>query len=93
MTDWADLPALTTVNLIGVPRPGATVLLEGEVEEVFGTRAPPDYGIEPSPLFAFQRYGAGISSMLAVSRTRHLGTRRSSHRSTERDSSRAKSIR
>ena len=66
VTDWADLPALTTVNLIGVPRPGATVLLEGEVEEVFGTRAPSDYGIEPSPLFAFQRYGAGISSMLAV---------------------------
>jgi len=66
VTEWEELPPLTTVNLIGAPRPGATVLLEGEVEEVFGTRAPPDYGTEAIPLFAFQRYGAGISAILAV---------------------------
>ena len=66
VTPWEDLPALTTVNLIGEPRPGATVLLEGTVEEVFGNRAGVNYGLEPSPVFAFQRYGAGISAMLAV---------------------------
>ena len=66
LTQWGDLPALTTVNLVGDPRPGATVLLEGNVEQIFGTRANPGYGDEPRPVFAFQRYGAGISAMLAV---------------------------
>ena len=66
VTQWEDLPALTTVNLVGDARPGATVLLEGEVEEVFGVRADPSYGNEPPPAFVFQRYGAGISAILAV---------------------------
>ena len=66
VTQWEDLPALTTVNLVGEARPGATVLLEGEVEEVFGVRADPSYGDEPPPVFVFQRYGAGVSAILAV---------------------------
>ena len=66
VTQWEDLPALTTVNLVGEARPGATVLLEGEVEEVFGVRADPSYGDDPPPVFVFQRYGAGVSAILAV---------------------------
>ncbi len=66
LTRWEDLPPLTTVNLVGDARPGATVLLEGEIEEVFGTRADPSFGDETSAVFAFQRYGAGISAVLAV---------------------------
>ena len=66
VTRWEALPPLTTVNLVGEERAGATVLLEGAVEEVFGSRAAPGYGDEPSPVFAFQRYGAGISAVLAV---------------------------
>lgn len=66
VTPWDELPALTTVNLLGQARPGATVLLEGDVQEVFGTRADPSYQSTPQPIFAFQRYGAGISAVLAV---------------------------
>ena len=66
VTAWEALPALTTVNLVGEARPGATVLLEGEVQEVFGTRAGPGYEESPSPIFAFQRYGAGLVAVLAV---------------------------
>ena len=66
VTPWEELPPLTTVNLVGESRPGATVLLEGEVQEVFGTRAGPDFAERASPVFAFQRYGAGLSAVLAV---------------------------
>ena len=66
VTPWEELPALTTVNLVGEARPGATVLLEGEVQEVFGSRAGPGYAENPSPIFAFQRYGAGLAVVLAV---------------------------
>lgn len=66
VTPWEELPALTTVNLVGESRPGATVLLEGEVQEVFGSRAGPDFAERASPVFAFQRYGAGLSAVLAV---------------------------
>ena len=66
VTPWEELPPLTTVNLVGESRPGATVLLEGEVQEVFGTRAGPDFAERSSPVFAFQRYGAGLSAVLAV---------------------------
>jgi len=66
-TAWDDLPPLTTVNLLGVPRPGATVLLQGNVSETFGSRSgAADYGEEPPPMLAFQRYGAGIAASLAV---------------------------
>ncbi len=63
---WDELPPLTTVNLLGATRPGATVLLEGQVEEVFGTRTGAGFGDDPLPIFAFQRYGAGLSAVLAV---------------------------
>ena len=66
VTAWQELPALTTVNLVGETRPGATVLLEGEVQEVFGSRAGPGYAENPTPIFAFQRYGAGLAAILAV---------------------------
>ena len=66
-TAWADLPPLTTVNLLGEARPGATVLLQGNVGETFGSRSGgSSYGEEAPPILAFQRYGAGIAASLAV---------------------------
>ena len=45
---WRALPALSTVNRIGAPKPGATVLLRGVGD---GAR---------QPLLLFQRYGRGL---------------------------------
>jgi uncharacterized membrane protein len=53
---WDSLPPLTSVNRLGVLKPGATVLLEG---------APPGGGT-PIPVLAFQRYGRGRALMLGV---------------------------
>jgi uncharacterized membrane protein len=55
VTPFDSLPPLTVVNLAGEVRPGATVLLEGEL---------PAGG--SMPLFAVQRYGRGKSAVLLV---------------------------
>src|SRR5690606_5957728 len=47
-------------------RTGATVLIEGQADEVFGNRADAGYADTPQPIFAFQRYGAGMSAILGV---------------------------
>ncbi len=60
LAGWDRLPSLTTVNRMGSPRAGATVLLEGEGPEVPGGR---------QPVLAFQPYGAGLSAALAVQDT------------------------
>ncbi|MCC6774449.1 MAG: hypothetical protein IT360_24955, partial [Gemmatimonadaceae bacterium] len=46
---WATLPPLTSVNRLGRPKPGATVLLDGVGED----------GVTSRPLLAYQRYGRG----------------------------------
>lgn len=57
ITPWEDLPELETVNALRAPRPGATVLLSGRSTELpRGEQA----------VLAFQRYGAGVSALLAV---------------------------
>jgi hypothetical protein len=50
------MPPLTTVNELGRPKPGATVLLEGRVEGDRRTR----------PTLTFQRYGRGKAIVFAV---------------------------
>jgi hypothetical protein len=57
---WERLPELTTVNRMGDPRPGATVLLNG---------VSPDLPDGEQPVLAFQRYGAGLAAVLAVHNT------------------------
>lgn len=46
---WQALPALTAVNRLGRAKPGATVLLNGALED----------GVASRPLLAYQRYGRG----------------------------------
>ncbi len=53
---WKDMPPLTTVNVVGRAKPGATVLLEGKVE---GERS-------PRPALLFQRYGRGKAAAFIV---------------------------
>jgi uncharacterized membrane protein len=53
---WRQMPPLTTVNLVGRPKAGATVLLEGRVE---GDR-------RAIPVLSFQRYGRGKAIAFAV---------------------------
>ena len=53
---WRQMPSLTTVNEIGRPKPGATVLLEGLVE---GER-------KAQPTLTFQRYGRGKAIVFAT---------------------------
>jgi uncharacterized membrane protein len=55
-TLWRQMPPLTTVNEVGRPKPGATVLLEGRVEGDRRTR----------PTLTFQRYGRGKAIVFAV---------------------------
>jgi uncharacterized membrane protein len=55
-TLWRQMPPLTTVNELGRPKPGTTVLLEGTAE---GDR-------RPRPTLAFQRYGRGKAVTFAV---------------------------
>jgi uncharacterized membrane protein len=55
-TLWRQMPPLTTVNEVGRPKPGATVLLEGRVE---GDR-------RVRPTLTFQRYGRGKAIVFAV---------------------------
>jgi uncharacterized membrane protein len=55
-TLWRQMPPLTTVNEVGRPKPGATVLLEGRVE---GDR-------RARPTLTFQRYGRGKAIVFAV---------------------------
>ena len=58
ITPWEALPPLTTVNRPGVPRPGATVVLEG--------RNPDRPGDPAQPVLSYQRYGAGKAATLSV---------------------------
>ncbi|HEX9565729.1 MAG TPA: glutamine amidotransferase [Gemmatimonadaceae bacterium] len=53
---WREMPSLTTVNDVGRPKAGATVLLEGQVDGERGTR----------PALVFQRYGRGKAVTFAV---------------------------
>ena len=53
---WDSLPPLTSVNRIDGVRAGATVLLNGSV----------DGGKADIPVLAWQRYGRGMSAVLAV---------------------------
>lgn len=53
---WRQMPPLTTVNEVGRPKPGATVLLEGRTE---GER-------RARPTLTFQRYGRGKAVVFAV---------------------------
>jgi uncharacterized membrane protein len=53
---WDSLPPLTSVNRLGAPRSGATVLLTGRAVD----------SKTDVPVLAFQRYGRGVSAMLAV---------------------------
>jgi uncharacterized membrane protein len=53
---WRQMPPLTSVNLVGRARPGATVLLEGRAE---GDR-------RAIPTLSFQRYGRGKAIVFAV---------------------------
>jgi uncharacterized membrane protein len=53
---WDSLPPLTTVNHLGSPRPGATVLLSGR----------PTTGGSDVPALAFQRYGRGLAAVFGV---------------------------
>ena len=53
---WRQMPPLTTVNEVGRPKPGATVLLEGRAE---GDR-------RARPTLTFQRYGRGKAIVFAV---------------------------
>lgn len=53
---WRQMPPLTTVNEVGRPKPGATVLLEGRAE---GDR-------RGRPTLTFQRYGRGKAIVFAV---------------------------
>ena len=55
-TLWRQMPPLTTVNEVGRPKPGATVLLEGRTE---GDR-------RVRPTLTFQRYGRGKAIVFAV---------------------------
>ena len=53
---WRQMPPLTTVNEVGRPKPGATVLLEGRADGDRRTR----------PTLTFQRYGRGKAIVFAV---------------------------
>ena len=53
---WRQMPPLTTVNEVGRPRAGATVLLEGHAESDRRAR----------PTLLFQRYGRGKAIVFAV---------------------------
>ncbi|MGE5242692.1 MAG: glutamine amidotransferase [Betaproteobacteria bacterium] len=57
MARWRDLPPLTSVNAVGEPKPGATVLLTGTTTN----RAAASH-----PVLAFQRYGRGTAIAFAV---------------------------
>ncbi len=57
MERWEALPELTTVNALGTPKRGATVLLTGSSSDLPGGE---------QPVLAFQRYGAGVSAVLGV---------------------------
>lgn len=53
---WGQMPPLTTVNEIGRPKPGATVLLEGMVDGERSAR----------PVLVFQRFGRGKTIVFGV---------------------------
>lgn len=53
---WRQMPPLTTVNEVGRPKPGATVLLEGRAD---GER-------RERPTLTFQRYGRGKAIVFAT---------------------------
>lgn len=56
---WDSMPALTSVNTIGSPKPGATVLLNGKLSSGTGT----------TPLLVVQRYGRGTAALIGAQDT------------------------
>lgn len=56
---WSSLPGVTSINYLGVVKPGAQVLAE-KPEDAFGDR---------EPLLIVQRYGRGRSAALATAST------------------------
>jgi uncharacterized membrane protein len=54
-TQWSQLPTLTSVNVLGAAKPGATVLLTGS-----------STGRGMQPVLAYHRYGRGKAAVLAV---------------------------
>jgi uncharacterized membrane protein len=56
-TRWSELPPLSSVNVVGAPKPGATVLLTGE---------PADRAAAAQPVLTFQRYGRGMAIAFPV---------------------------
>ena len=56
---WSGMPGLTSINLLGRQKPGATVLARKPVDE-FG---------DSEPLLVTQRYGRGRSTVLASAST------------------------
>ena len=53
---WRALPALSTVNRVGAPKPGATVLLRGAAAE----------GRARQPVLLYQRFGRGLVVAMPV---------------------------
>jgi uncharacterized membrane protein len=58
-TLWGGMPGLTSLNLLGAPKPGAVVL---------AAKPSDDFG-ESEPLLVTQRYGRGRGTALATSST------------------------
>ena len=56
---WQEMPRLTSINYLGAPKPGATVLAQ-KPEDGFG---------EAEPLLLVQRYGKGRSAALPTAST------------------------
>jgi uncharacterized membrane protein len=59
LSRWSQMPGLTSINLLGPVKPGASVLAE-KPEDEFGER---------EPLLVVQRYGKGRSAALATAST------------------------
>ncbi len=57
---WANLPDLAGLNTFPLTRPGATIM---------ATSDSPDSAVDGLPLFALQRYGEGITAVLATGAT------------------------
>ena len=56
---WDEMPALTSINFLGEPKPGAVIL---------GKKVQDNYGDE-EPLLVVQRYGRGRSAVFATTST------------------------
>jgi hypothetical protein len=61
---WATLAPLMSLNLVGAPKPGAAVLLEGEpvVRDGDSGSLSPDTARKPAPVLAIEELGKGRSA-------------------------------